>query len=267
MKRTAAILMGLMTGLLLSVAWAEEGTIAFEPDLAVALAEARQDQRPVVLYFSSPRCVWCRRFETLTLTSDRVTGLADRFHWVKAPQAELDVLMGRFGVMAWPSVVVLNGQGEQIGRHLGYVDAETFRTFLMTTSGDLADEAGQVAAKLKNMAGGEPGSGQAPPELVETIELLARADRANREALVEALAEAGPAVWPGLCELMMDPKLAVRATAGSVLMQISGHDLPFDPFADEAVRAQQVAACREWVATRPVEPASQPADADTESNW
>ena len=249
-----------------------EEEIPFGPDLVAGLAEAQRSDRPVVLYFSSPRCAWCRRFEMLTLTSNRVRSLADQFVWVKAPEAEMDVLMGRFSIGGWPTVVVLNKRGEEIARHAGYVDSEAFRAFLLKQVGTGASpgQTSNLAARLIQVAQAPIAAGQVPPELDEIVGLLARPDRANRETLLAALVQAGPALWPGLCELMADSRLAIRAAAAGALAYVSGHDLPFDPFADEAVRSEQLAAWRHWAAKRAggsdVGPTSRSADSDGESD-
>ncbi len=247
MKHDVRILLALVTVCCLATAaQGQDETITFGPDLQAGLTEAAETDRLVVLYFASPRCSWCRRFEAFTLTNPRVSSLADQYVWVRASEAELPVLMGRFSVGSWPTIVVLNGQAEEVARQTGYVAAEAFRAFLLTAGGQEAD-AYDPAAELAAASGRAADGGQVSAELAQAVALLARGDRANRDVLLAALADAGPGLWLGLCELMDSPKLATRAAAGGALAYISGQDLAFDPFVEEALRREQVAAWREWV--------------------
>ena len=254
-----SLLIAIVVSGVLPAARADEDAIPFSTDLTMALATARDSDRLVVVYFASPRCVWCRRFESLTLTSDRIRSMGDQFFWVQPGQADLDVLMGRFGVMGWPTVVVLNGRGEEVGRQSGYVDVEAFRLFLLRQleGSDAPSSVSDLVARLRE---GANSGERVSQELKEVVEALARSDRANRETLLEAVAESGSSQWQGLCELMDSERLAIRAAAGHALAYVSGQDIPFDPFADKAVRDDQIAAWLAWLADRPAEPSAVPAD-------
>ncbi|MBS3735319.1 MAG: hypothetical protein KGY99_10420 [Phycisphaerae bacterium] len=241
--------------------------LAFGRDLNAALDEASRRDRLVAVYFSSPRCTWCARMSGGTFTDDRVRRLMRRMLWVEAPSADAPALRARYGVFGYPCVVVLTGRDEEVARCSGYRPPLAFTAFLRralaSKARPVAETLEQLTAALKAFAEKAGPSDGVPRALSDAVEYLARPRRTGRRDVLDALAAAGPTVRPALCTLMGDKRLAIRAAAGSALAHVSGGQLPFDPFADKALRDKQVAAWRAWLRANPnARPAPEPERAD-----
>ena len=230
-----------------ALAWTgpTSGGVTFVEDVSAAIDDAANFGGLVVLYFSSPRCGWCRKLESVSLTDPRTLAVAERFTWVKVPQARMDTLAGMNGVVGVPCLLVVNGQGVEVARHAGYLPPRELAAFLR---GVLREPEPRQAPSIRSLAEAlEAGSADADAvrQRVRTaVEQLAQSDRNGRADLLEALRAAGPAVRPALCELMASDQLAIRSAAYEALAGAVESPLAFDPFADEPIRARQVAAWR-----------------------
>lgn len=101
---------------------------------AVALAQAKEQNRHVFLFFTgSDWCGWCKRLNAEILTTPEFQKFANEklvlveldFPHNKSQAATTKVqnekLAQQFGIRGYPTVVVLNSRGKQIGQ-LGYQD-------------------------------------------------------------------------------------------------------------------------------------------------
>lgn len=90
-------------------------------DIAVAIERARRENKFVMLRFTATWCGPCRQLETTTLKDPAVSSYLDRY----AVQVTLDGdtrvdELRRFRVNGFPSVVLLDKNGGELGRIIGY---------------------------------------------------------------------------------------------------------------------------------------------------
>jgi thioredoxin-related protein len=102
-------------------------------DLPAALNQARSENKMVLLDFTgSDWCGWCIKFDKDVLSTDKFAGYANSklvlvkldFPRHKGQDAALkqanEQLSKRFGVDGFPTLVLLNSAGKELGRQVGY---------------------------------------------------------------------------------------------------------------------------------------------------
>ena len=102
-------------------------------DLPKALAQAKADKKMVLLDFTgSDWCGWCIKFDKDTLSKDKFVEYAKTHLELvtvdfpnKTPQSDQlkaanKALGTKYGVEGYPTFVVLNSDGKEIGRQVGY---------------------------------------------------------------------------------------------------------------------------------------------------
>ena len=223
--------------------------VDFAPSLELARAAetvADDDQtRPVVLTFSAPWCGWCRKMSATTFADPQVAAVADQYLWVKVDPEDDPALAARLQVHGLPHTVLLDAQDRVLGSQPGYMSPEAFLKFLEESLANPAPLETVPQSLLDDLAGLDDADD--PAAIVRTaVEQVSKYEAGERELILQALRDAGPRVHPHLVTLLRDERLAVRAAAGSLLLNFTRADLPFDPFAGPAVRDAQAADWATW---------------------
>ena len=115
------------------VAAAPAQRVLWRTDLPGSLNQARSDNKLVLLDFTgSDWCPWCIKFDQDVLSTDRFAGYAaSKLELVKldfprsTPQSDdlkraNDALAKQFNVDGFPTYVLLNSDGRELGRQVGY---------------------------------------------------------------------------------------------------------------------------------------------------
>jgi len=126
------IAVGLFAALMLSVAGAEE--LQWMTDLPKAQAKAKSEKKLVILDFTgSDWCGWCIKLnkevfskpEFAKYAKDNLVLVEVDFPHAKKQTEELkkanEALLDKYKVDGYPTIIVLNSQGEKIGE-TGYVE-------------------------------------------------------------------------------------------------------------------------------------------------
>ena len=103
--------------------------VEWEKDLPSALARAKDEGKPVLVNFYADWCVWCKRLDSTTLRDARVaTFLQDQVVPLSLDvEGEGRALSNEYRVDGLPTVIVLDGGGQEIGRIPGYRPPDSFR--------------------------------------------------------------------------------------------------------------------------------------------
>ncbi|MCR1769397.1 protein-disulfide reductase DsbD [Burkholderia glumae] len=120
-----------------AAAGAAAGTGAHEgPSFAPVRSSAELDRiiqtagRPVLLDFYADWCVSCKEMEHLTFTDPRVQARLGQLQLVRADvtanNGDDQALLKRFGLFGPPGIIVFGRDGRELGRVVGYQDAERF---------------------------------------------------------------------------------------------------------------------------------------------
>jgi len=237
--------------------------IPFRTNFPDAMRHAKVAKVPVVIYFSSPTCQWCRRMQVTSFADRTVKGVARRFVWVKVDTSRRPDIAAMYQVRGLPHTVVLDSQGKILTAKQGYMPPDLLAKFLrdalvLSTKAPVKGDKDMGAELKKAFVAAKPG--EVPQALRAVVEKLAAPDAAPREGLLKSIDAVGPKVWPALCELMKDKRLAFRSAAAATLIRATKHNLAFDPFASADTRSKQIAAWLDWIKNRKTEaPTSKPA--------
>ncbi len=112
-----------------------EGEVEWSADYPMGLQEALLLRRPVLLTFSTGWCGWCRRLERTTFQDPRFVDLARQMVALQVDAEKQPALAQLFRVRGYPTTVILDRRGKEIGRIVGYQPAEPFVAGLMQALG------------------------------------------------------------------------------------------------------------------------------------
>jgi thiol:disulfide interchange protein len=108
-------------------AGAAANSLGWASDLPAALGQARSEKKLVMVDFYTDWCTYCAKFDRTTLRDAQVQRALGSVVLVKL-NAESDGRSEaeRFGVDGYPTILFLNGNGDEVGRIPGYLPANAF---------------------------------------------------------------------------------------------------------------------------------------------
>jgi thioredoxin-like negative regulator of GroEL len=210
--------------------------IPWTPDLGKALKTAAAGDRPVLVDVWAVWCAPCRVMDETTYRDPAVVEAMGAFLPVKVDADAQPIVIDRYRVEAYPTVLVLDGSGREVTRTSGLVDAPAMRALLEEVAGGWpayvrrgdADAAQSAALASWLTAIGNP---RAAIEVARRA--LKRPSSTPRPDLELALAEAqaltgeAKAAIPALDVLQADPDPSRRARALAARVAVErrlGHD-------------------------------------------
>jgi len=104
--------------------------ILWRDDLNKAEEEAITENKTIVLYFTTKWCNLCKRLESESLRSPSVLEVKDDFVWVRVDAEEEIDLAEEYGADAYPLLVFLNSNGDEVSRINWFLSGEDLRTEL-----------------------------------------------------------------------------------------------------------------------------------------
>ncbi|MCS7152543.1 MAG: thioredoxin family protein [Bacteroidia bacterium] len=121
------------------VAWAAwlfaqgGGVRFFQGSWQALLSEAQKQKRPIFVDFYTVWCGPCKMLERYTFSNPEVGDYVEKNYLayrVDAEKGDGVRLADQYRIRAYPTIVFLDPQGNEIGRHIGYADAPTFLNIL-----------------------------------------------------------------------------------------------------------------------------------------
>jgi thioredoxin-related protein len=109
----------------------------WDKNLDNGLAIAKEENKPVFVYFWAVWCQYCEKFETQTLPDERVKQMLENDFVLVAVDLDDDrATAQRYGVSYPPHELFVDENGQIINRVGGYVDADYFYNVLQTVKAD-----------------------------------------------------------------------------------------------------------------------------------
>ncbi len=103
------------------------GGVIFHTSIDPGINEAKNQSKPVFLYFRSETCYWCIRFEEEALSDKRVIEILNKnFVLVSIDQIKQKNVAINLGVRSTPYMIFFTKDGEEITRVPGYLPTEDF---------------------------------------------------------------------------------------------------------------------------------------------
>lgn len=85
--------------------------IEFFEDYALACENARKEEKPIMLFFYLPTCVYCQQMQEDTFTDEEVVRLSQQFVCIKIDVSREEKLREEYNVDVMPTVQFMNSQG------------------------------------------------------------------------------------------------------------------------------------------------------------
>lgn len=108
------------------------GSIAFRTEFEAAEAEAKRTGKTLFIDFETVWCGPCKTMEEWVYTADSVVLEAENLVSVKVDGDDFPEIVKRFDVVAYPTMIKMNPDGEVVGKLVGYQGVEAMTAFLAT---------------------------------------------------------------------------------------------------------------------------------------
>lgn len=103
------------------------GGLSFHNSIDQGINEAKNQSKPIFLYFRSETCYWCIRFEEEALSDKRVIDLLnENFILISIDTFKQKNAALNLNVRSTPFMIFFNKEGEEISRIPGYLPTGEF---------------------------------------------------------------------------------------------------------------------------------------------
>lgn len=95
----------------------------WQSDLGAAQQRAQQSGRPVVAFFAAPHCPPCIHMKADVLPQPAVQAALAQGEAVMIDTQANPSMIRKFAITGTPTLIVMDGEGREVSRTVGYVDA------------------------------------------------------------------------------------------------------------------------------------------------
>ena len=103
------------------------GKVSFHTSLEPGIKEAKNQSKPIFLYFRSETCYWCLKFEEEALSDNRIIEILNKnFVLISIDTFKQKNVSQNLNVRTTPYMIFFTWDGEEISRIPGYIPADEF---------------------------------------------------------------------------------------------------------------------------------------------
>lgn len=99
-------------------------------DYGMVVEKARTEDKYILIDFWAVWCKECKEMDKKAFQNPDVVKLLTHFVLLKVDVDDVPELKAHFAVGGMPTILVVNAEGEEIARAVGYQNAEQLKTFL-----------------------------------------------------------------------------------------------------------------------------------------
>lgn len=146
-------------------------------------AEAKRDNKLVLLDLEAVWCHWCHVMDQKTYADPRIAELlANKYICIKVDQDAQPDLANKYEEYGWPATIIFDGDGREIAKRSGYINPEKMQTLLSAIIKNPTPEPGE---KVENAANGDA---QSPPSKSDQVAVGPLPERLKQELVDKHLA-------------------------------------------------------------------------------
>ncbi len=103
------------------------GKVSWVDDYENALEKSKLRDKPLMIYFYTGWCSWCKKLERDTFSKDEIASLLnDNFICFKINVEQHPSFMTQYAIPGFPTILFLSPEGKEIGRIMGYKSPDVF---------------------------------------------------------------------------------------------------------------------------------------------
>lgn len=103
------------------------GGLSFHTSIDSGIKEAKNQSKPIFLYFRSETCYWCIVFEKEALSDNRIIDILNKeFVLISIDTFKQKKIAQNLNVRTTPYMIFFNMDGQEISRIPGYIPKEEF---------------------------------------------------------------------------------------------------------------------------------------------
>ncbi|MEM1444188.1 MAG: thioredoxin family protein, partial [Verrucomicrobiota bacterium] len=217
-------------------------TLAWYDDLENALGVAKEEYRPVIVFFSSPSDGWSNRLRVEVFADEAVKRELEHYVRVEIAVEDEPETARRYLVQGLPSIRILSAEGRVLQRFDGFVRApQMLRMLRASLNAEFLRKSDPEFQKMLTSLEENVVENKAWPEIMVHL-----GEPQKRESLRRLILELDPFPRGRLVELLSDPRLAVRLGSLELLEEIAGNDFDFDPWESPQDAAKNREALQRW---------------------
>jgi thiol:disulfide interchange protein DsbD len=96
-----------------------------------AIKESKTSTRPLLVDFYTDWCGWCKEMDRVTYRDPKVIALSEKFVCVKVNCDTEPDLSKKYKIQGLPTVIILDKEGSEVSRIVGYCNAEELRSKML----------------------------------------------------------------------------------------------------------------------------------------
>lgn len=105
-------------------------SIEWQNDLGYAEDSASSSRKPILLYYDKPECLGCQQMDVTTYSTEQAIGFVKEYLIPVKIDVEKKSYYEKYNVIWTPTTLLLDYQGTEIQRTIGYLDLNEFLAFM-----------------------------------------------------------------------------------------------------------------------------------------